>query len=227
MKDISKVPNSVLKALEPFLKTKSELFHLKKDDVVFLNFVGLNDLSDCYFRVTEYHLEAGKFLVSITQKPQNEHQINERIYRTPIDSINAHLEKWKGFLSERKRLYEIFNSSERFKEIEEEFFNSSPYNDSEFENDYFSIHEANQLSEVCVKLIEYIEKESSIVNKEELLEEVKLLEINAIQESKRKLSQRFSKIKALLIKNGPKTLKILLDIGVNVTGNVISKMIAG
>lgn len=227
MKDISNVPITVLKAFEPFLKTKSELFHLKKDDNVFLNFVGLNNLSDCYFKVLEYQMEAGKFMVTIAQKPQNEHVVGERIYKASIDAINPQLERWKGYLSERKRLEKLFSSNERIVEIEEEFFKSSHFYDTEFDNEYFSISEATQLSNVCTSLIEYVESTDTIKNKEEIIEEINFLEISSTQESKRKLAQRFAKIKALMVKNGPKVLKAISDIGVNVAGNVIAKMITG
>jgi hypothetical protein len=113
------------------------------------------------------------------------------------------------------------------KQLEEEFFNESPYCKSEFENDYFSISEAKQLSEVCTNLIQYIETTDAIKNKEEIIKEINFLEENSTQESKRKLARRFAKIKALVVKNGPKILKTLSEIGVNVAGNVIAKMITG
>ncbi len=227
MKDLDNIPNSVLKAFQPFVNIATELYFFEPNEDVYLNFIGNGNVSDCFLQVTKYRNDRGKFILTIRQKPHDVNINDEHIFEVGIESLNTILNRWNSLIEERNELTGFFNNSSRLKQLEEEFFNESPYCKSDFEHDYFSISEAKQLSEVCTSLIQYIETTDTIKNKEEIIKEINFLEENSTQESKRKLARRFAKIKALVVKNGPKALKILSEIGVNVAGNVIAKMITG
>lgn len=227
MKDLDKIPNSVLKGFQPFLNKETNLYLLEPNEEVYLNFVGKGNVLDCFLQVTNYRNERGKFVLTIRQKPHNVNINNEHSFEVGLESLSTILTRWNSLIQERNELKEFFNNSARLKQLEEEFFSESPYSKSDFDNEYFSIAEAKQLSDVCINLIDYVETAEEIKNKEEIIKEINFLEVNSAQESKRKLAQRFAKIKALMVKNGPKVLKAISEIGVNVAGNVIAKMITG
>jgi hypothetical protein len=227
MKNLENNPNSVLKALEPFFEKKSDLFQLLTEDNLLLGFVGIGNLSDCYFKIVKYHSSQGKFFAQVAQKPADQNSVLERILNIQLDSVDKHMKVWTALLEERSRLYNVFSLNRRVIEIEDQFFNQSQYKEETFDFEYFSIDEAVEISNVCIQLLEFVENNQQIKNKSEIVKEINSLEENSAQESKRKLARRFAKIKALIVTNGPKLLKTVSDISVNVAGNVIAKMITG
>lgn len=122
MKDLDKIPNSVLKAFQPFVNTATEMYFFEPNDEVYLNFIGNGNVSDCFLQVTNYRIDRGKFILSIRQKPYNVNINEEHSFEVGIESLSTILTRWNSLIEERNELTGFFNNSSRLKQLEEEFF---------------------------------------------------------------------------------------------------------
>jgi hypothetical protein len=226
IKDITKIPITVLEVLKEYLEKEDKLFERVEHKSGFIKYQGKGINKDFYFAINKYELRNPELIIEMEQKPASSNNPEFTRKMVTVAKLNSQLSNWCILLKKYQELSQTFIDNSRFDKIVDEFYHEFNVSEDE-EQEYFTVNESIKIDETIDQLNNWVDTNKDYflpVIYEQVKKEISETQEGLAENTKGWIIRKISKIRATIMKQGPRFLK---DTAVEVVKGVIIDLVNG